>query len=102
MVNIVVSTVTVSDETRRKIKRLAALLDTTQNRIVERAIALFEREILKKQKKKRLNPKVKKALEEAKRIVKERDPEFYERMMKLKSAEIDIEEVISERWGDEL
>ena len=97
-----VSTIMVTDKTRRKIKRLAALLDTTQNKIVEKAVELLEREILKKKEKKKISPKVKKALEEARKIVKEKDPEFYEDMKKIESAKVDIEDFISERRGDEL
>ena len=97
-----VSTITVSDETRRKIKRLAALLDTKQNKIVEKAIELFEREIMRKREKKKVSPKVKKALEEAQRIIKEKDPEFYEIMKKIDSTKVELENFISDRWGDEL
>ena len=39
------SSVTVDDDLRRKIKKLAAELDTSQGEIVSRAIALFEKEI---------------------------------------------------------
>jgi len=37
--------VTVDDELRKKIKKLAAELDTTQGDIISRAVGLFEKEI---------------------------------------------------------
>jgi hypothetical protein len=39
------SSVTVDDELRKKIKKLAAELDTTQGDIISRAVGLFENEI---------------------------------------------------------
>lgn len=97
-----VSTITVSDELRRKIKRLAALLDTTQSKIVERAIELFEREVVAKEKITKVSPKIKRILKEARKKVEEEDPDWLEVSKKIEESSIDIEEFISERWGDEL
>ncbi len=40
-----VSSVTIDDELRRKIKKIAAILDTTQGEVVARAITLFEQQM---------------------------------------------------------
>ena len=39
------SSVTVDDELRKKLKKLAAELDTTQGEIISKAVRLYEREI---------------------------------------------------------
>ena len=39
------SSVTVDDELRKKLKKLAAELDTTQGEIISRAVSLYEKEI---------------------------------------------------------
>ncbi|MGQ4834194.1 MAG: hypothetical protein ACP6IS_09925 [Candidatus Asgardarchaeia archaeon] len=97
-----VSTITVSDEIRRKIKRLAALLDTTQNKIVEQAISLFEQEIMARKREKKMKSKVFKILEEAERKVESEDPEWKEITRKIEKSNIEIENFISEIWGDEI
>ena len=58
-------TVTISEDVRRKIKRLASLLDTSQSKIVEMAIDFYEKEVLRKIESEKSNIKVRKVLEEA-------------------------------------
>ncbi len=43
------SSVTVDDELRRKLKKLAAELDTTQGEIISQAVKLYEKELGKRQ-----------------------------------------------------
>jgi len=93
------STVTVRDSVRHKIKRLVALLDTTQGDIVEQAIKLFESKILATKKENIKNRKVKRILEEAEKIVEQDDPEWAETTKIIKSAQIDIDEFVSTSSG---
>jgi len=97
-----VSTVTISEEVRRKIKRLAALLDTSQSKIVEMAIDFYESEVLRKIESKKTNIKVKKLLEEAERMVSEGDPDWARISEKIKSSVVGIEYYMSYRWAEEL
>lgn len=97
-----VSTISVSDEIRRKIKKLATYLDTTQNKIVEKAIELLEKEILTKSRKVTTNKKIKKILEDARLKIEKEDPEWAKISKIIKKASTDIDEFRSERWGDEL
>ncbi|MHA1722954.1 MAG: hypothetical protein ACTSXW_07750 [Candidatus Baldrarchaeia archaeon] len=97
-----VSTVTISEDVRRKIKRLAALLDTSQSKIVEMAIDFYEKEVLRKIESEKPNIKVRKVLEEAEKIVNERDPDWARVSEKVKSSIVGIEAYISYRWAEEL
>jgi len=97
-----VSTVTISEDVRRKIKRLAALLDTSQSKIVEMAIDFYEKEVLRKIESEKPNIKVRKVLEEAEKIVNERDPDWARVSEKVKSSIVGVEAYISYRWAEEL
>ena len=72
-------------------------MDTTQGDIVEQAIKLFESKILATKKENIKNRKVKRILEEAEKIVEQDDSEWAETTKIIKSAQIDIEEFVSER-----
>jgi len=97
-----VSTVTISEDVRRKIKRLAALLDTSQSKIVEMAIDFYEKEVLRKIESKKSNIKVRKVLEEAEKTTSKQDPDWARVSEKVKSSVIGIEAYISYRWTEEL
>jgi len=96
------STVTISEDARRKIKRLAALLDTSQSKIVEIAIDFYEKEALRKIESEKPNIKVRKALEETEKIMNERDPDWARVSKKVKFSIVGIEAYISYRWTEEL
>ena len=91
------SSVTVDDELRKKLKKLAAELDTTQGEIISRAVSLYEKEIgttLYSP-----DPKARKAIQ---RAVKKRDELLWRKKIRktLQSPGPQIDEMRISNWGE--
>ena len=95
------TTITVDDETRRRLKRLSAILNMSQGEIVKVSLDLFERLMLSKNYRAEvlLPRKVVKILEEISRKVREEDPEWGRRSTVIEEAAEGPEEAI---WGLEI
>ena len=96
------TTVTVDDEIRRKLKRLAAVLDATQGEVIERALSLYEDQVLGQRSKRRTPKRVLEALKQASSKIRQSDPEWARISQKVEDATVSIEESISTAWGREL
>ncbi len=97
------STITVPDELRRRLKRLASLLDVPQYKVVEMLLDLFESDLLAAGARE-VEPEIARELEEARRLVESQDREWAERSRA-------VEEAVARglrpglfrgRWGVEL
>lgn len=91
------SSVTVDDELRKKLKKLAAELDTTQGEIIGRAVSLFEKEIGIKLYSP--DPKARKVIQ---RAVKKRKELQWRMIIRtaLQSPDPQIDEMRISNWGD--
>ncbi len=91
------SSVTVDDDLRKKLKKLAAELDTTQGEIISRAVSLYEKEIgthLYSP-----DPKARKIIQ---RAVKKRDEILWRKKIRksLQSPGPQIDEMRISNWGE--
>ena len=91
------SSVTVDDELRKKLKKLAAELDTTQGEIVSRAVSLYEKEIGTKLYSP--DPKARKVIQ---RAVKKREEIQWRKLIRdaLQSPGPQISEIRISNWGE--
>ncbi|MCS4540807.1 MAG: hypothetical protein HY929_00560 [Euryarchaeota archaeon] len=95
-----VTTVTVNNEMRKKLKKLAAMLDTTQGEVIKKAIELFEKQALQERKLK-YPSKVDKILNEASAKIRASDPKWAKISKIIESSTVPIETVIATSWGTE-
>ena len=91
------TSVTIPEELRKKLKKLAAKYDTTQGKIIEMALNLMENKMVEKISKK--NKKVEKILNEISKKIRKNDQELKKRREKLEKKGISIEDVIGYSWG---
>lgn len=91
------SSVTVEDKLRKKIKRIAAELDTTQGDVISRAVRLLEENIHRK--KEPLPSKAREIMKEA--AVKARKDKKRQKIReKLSKPGIGIDDIKIVSWGD--
>ncbi len=95
------TTVTVDDDVRRKLKKLAAVLDVTQGEVIERALRLYEDQVLHRESRSKTARKVLDALTEASSKVRRSDPEWARVSRTIENAARSIEEFAGARWGKE-
>jgi len=95
------TTVTVDDETRRRLKRLAAVLDETQGSIVRKALALYESRVKGGGAEKKVPPRVARELKRASDIIRRRDPKWAKISEVLEQDTTSIEEFSPAIWGRE-
>jgi len=97
------STITVPDDLRRRVKRLASLLDIPQHKVLEMLLDLFERDLLE-EREQRVDPRVKEELERARIKVESKDPEWARRSYRLEQAMRRGlgPELFKGKWGIEL
>ena len=93
------TTITVDDSVRRRLKRLAALLDMSQGEIVKISLDLFEKLILPGEVKIALPRKIAKMLDEISEQVRKEDPEWARRSKIIEKAPTPPEEAI---WALEI
>ncbi|MHA1379180.1 MAG: hypothetical protein ACTSRG_12430 [Candidatus Helarchaeota archaeon] len=91
------TSVTIPEELRKKLKKLAAKYDTTQGKIIEMALNLMENKMVEKITEK--NKKVEKILKEISQKIRKNDQELNKRREKLEKKGISIEDVIGYSWG---
>ena len=96
------TTVTVHDETRKKLKRLAAMLDATQGEVIERALGLYEEQVLGQRPRRMISKRVLGALTEAASKIRRSDPEWARISRTIESAAISLDEFVANSWGREL
>ena len=91
------SSVTVDDELRRKLKKLAAELDTTQGEIILRAVSLYKKERGKERHS--ANPRARKAIKAA---VRKRENLQWRRKIRtaLQTPGPQIDEMRISNWGE--
>ncbi|MFX0098971.1 MAG: hypothetical protein ACFFCS_05275 [Candidatus Hodarchaeota archaeon] len=99
------SSIAVSSDLRKKIKKLAAILDKPQGEIVSEAIEKFEEEIISRHKKSSngeekefSSDEFDEILDAATRHVWETDPESKEIQEKLESGDETIDDFITNKW----
>ena len=91
------SSVTVNDELRKKLKKLAAELDTTQGEIISSAVNLYEKEIGLKLY--TPDPNARKAIQRA--VKKQKDIQWRKLIRKaLQSPGPQIDEMRISNWGE--
>ena len=95
------TTVTVDDETRRRLKRLAAVLDETQGSIVRKALALYESRVKKQGVEKKVPRRVARELEKASATIRSKDPKWAMVSDILEQDTTSIEEFSPAVWGKE-
>jgi len=95
------TTITVDDETRKRLKRLSAILNMSQGEIVKASLDLFEKFMVSESfKAKILLPrKVAKMLDDISNQVRQRDPEWAGRSKIIEDSYTQPEEAI---WGSEI
>jgi len=101
-VYLLTTTVTVDDEIRRKLKRLAAMLDATQGDVIERALSLYEDQVLGRRSQRKIPNRVLEAMNEASSKIRQSDPEWARISRRIEGATIPVEVSISATWGREL
>ncbi len=79
------STITVPEELRRRVKRLASLLDVPQHKVLEMLLDLFERDLLEEEDRS-VDHDVAEELEKAEAKVEAEDPDWAERSRKIEKA----------------
>ncbi len=78
------STITVPEELRRRVKRLASLLDIPQHKVLEMLLDLFEQDLLEEDRS--VDREVVEELEKAEAEVEAVDPDWAERSRKIERA----------------
>jgi len=96
------TTVTVDDETRRRLKRLAAVLDETQGSIVRKALTLYESRMKAGVKERKVPRRVAKELEKASRAIRKKDPKWAMISEIIEQASTPVEEISPAVWGKEI
>ena len=93
------TSVTISEELRKRLKKLAAKFDTTQGKIIEMALDLIENKLSYVKKVKITNEKVNKILNEISQEVQRKNPNLKKRREALKKEGISIDDIIGYSWG---
>jgi predicted transcriptional regulator len=96
------TTVTVDGETRRRLKRLAAVLDETQGNIVRKALALYESRLKAQGAERRVPKRVAEELEKASTAIRKRDAKWAMVSDLVEQATTQIEEFSPAMWGKEI
>lgn len=96
------TTVTVDDETRRRLKKLAAALDDSQGNIVRKAIALYESKLKKGNTERKVPRKIAEELEKASTAIRKKDRRWAMVSNVIEQASISVEEFSPAAWGKEL
>lgn len=99
---VLTTTVTVDDEIRRKLKKLAAALDATQGEVIANALSLYEEQVLGQRPRRKIPNEVLEAMKRASSRIRQSDPEWARISQRIEGATISIEESISVAWGREL
>ncbi|MHA1265075.1 MAG: hypothetical protein ACTSRS_07535 [Candidatus Helarchaeota archaeon] len=102
------TTVAIDQAVRKKLKKLAGLLDISQGKVIEQALNMFEEAILMKRvegydsvnNESEIN--VKKILETARKKIWEKDPECKIIQEKLESGPETIDDFIISKWNSGL
>jgi hypothetical protein len=95
------TTVTVDDSTRRRLKRLAAILDETQGDIVRRAVALYESRLNTVGEQRKVPRKVAEELEKASIAIRRKDSRWARVSEIIEQTETSISEFSPASWGKE-
>ncbi len=101
LVWLLTTTVTVGDELRRRLKRLAAMLDATQGEVIERALRVYEGQVLRGRPSRRASGRVLDAMEQAASKIRRSDPEWARISRTIERAAVSIDEFVAESWGRE-
>ena len=96
------TTVTVDNETRRRLKRLAAVLDETQGNIVRRAVALLESRLRGGSVERKVPRRVAEELEKASTAIRKRDAKWAMVSDIVEQATTPMEELSPAMWGREV
>jgi len=104
------TTVAIKQDIRRKVKRLASILDVSQGEVIERAVDMFENSVLSQLSQKKAMEKnsspgkrdINKILEDATQKVWDRDPEVKALQEKLQSGPETIDDFILTNWNSGL
>lgn len=104
------TTVAIKQDIRRKVKRLASILDVSQGEVIERAVDMFENSVLSQLSQKKAMEKnslpgkidVNKILEDATQKVWARDPEVKALQEKLQTGPETIDDFILTNWNSGL
>ncbi len=96
------TTVTVDEETRRRLKRLAAVLDETQGNIVRTAVALLESRFRGGSVERKVPRRVAGELEKASTAIRKRDAKWAMVSDIVEQATTQIEEFSPAMWGREI
>lgn len=91
------TSVTIPDELRRKIKKLAAIFDTSQAEIIKIAISEYEQKFVLKED--FSNPKLIDYLNKISKEVFEQNPDRKIRFQKLTAPGISIDSISPAKWG---
>jgi len=97
------SSITVPDELRRRVKRLASLLDIPQHKVLEMLLDLFERDLIEESTPE-VSPRVMEELARARALVESEDPDWAKRSRRLEEAAASglSPALFRGRWGVEL
>src|SRR3990170_5263675 len=93
------TTVTVDNETRRRLKRLAAVLNETQGDIVRKALALYESRLKAQGAERKVPRRVEEELEKASAAIRKRDAKWAMVSDLVEQASTQIEEVSPAMWS---
>jgi len=96
------TTVTVDDDIRKKLKRLAAVLDATQGEVIERALRLYEEQVMRQRSQRKISRSVLEALKEASLRIRRSDPKWARTSRTIETSSVSLEEFIAASWGKEL
>lgn len=95
------TTVTIDDETRRRLKRLAAVLDETQGSIVRSALALYESRVKAQGKERKVPRRAAEELQKASTAIRKKDAKWAMVSDIVEKATIPIEQFYPAVWGHE-
>ncbi len=93
------TTVTIDDETRRRLKRLAAVLDETQGSIVRNALALYESRVKAQEKERKVPRRAAEELQKASTAIRKKDAKWAAVSDIVEQAITPIEEFYPAVWG---
>jgi predicted transcriptional regulator len=93
------TSVTIPEKIRKRLKKLAAEYDTTQGKIIEMALDVMENKSNVIREKPNKDNEIEQILREVSEKVRERDPKLKKRREILEKEGISINEVIAYSWG---
>lgn len=96
------TTVRVDDETKKKLKRLAAALDATQSDVIGRALRLYEGQVMGARLRRKISRRVLEALRAASSKISQSDPKWARVSRTIESSSVSVEEFVAASWGKEL